>query len=460
MLAAVLLSLCALVAPPQETAATAAPQDIPAARGKNGLSITRGALEALLLDRYGHAESGRDLLDLFLKARLLETMASRQGIAVTESDVTRRWQELDKHSKAAGQTLADEIQRRNLTPEQFREFLRLALVQERLTRAALGLPKDAEVSGAQQEIWLQQEMGTRGLEVLPPSPGTAGLMARCGEITVTRAEFARFLFERLGREDVRESAWHLLLLAAIEKRMPDLAPAARQRALDEELERRRLKHEAEYPTISWEQRLGATGRTVEGMRSDPSVAIAALSRLWVDRTAGPEGIRSTYEKERDLFEARYGEALRASLLFRVAGRFVNDLCPRTFEQAEDELRKLAGKVHDLNDFAGQVARYSEEPGTKKQQGDLGWVTRGEARVPAELREALFQVIETGGTIPEAGRLVGPVQLGSGCALLWISALRPSPDWEEMSERVHEELRRRFIEELMPKESVELLTPHE
>lgn len=450
MLAAVLLSLCVLVAP----------DDTAAARGKNGLTVTREALEALLLDRYGHAESGRDLLDLFLKARLLETMATREGIAVSQADVTRRWEELDKHSKAAGQTLADEIQRRNLTAGQFREFLRLALVQERLTRSALGLPKNAEVSGAQQEIWLQQEMGTRGLEVLPPSPGVEGLMARCGEITVTRAEFARFLFERLGREDVRESAWHLLLLQAIEKRMPDLAPEARQQALQEELERRRRKHEAEYPTITYEQRLGATGRTLEGMRSDPSVAIAALSRLWVDRTAGPEGIRTTYEKERDLFEARYGEALRTALLFRVAGRFVNDLCPRTFEQAEEELRKLAAKIRNQADFTQHVARYSEEPGTKKQQGDLGWVTRGDARVPAELREALFQAVETGGTIPEGGRLVGPVRLGSGCGLLWVSALRPSPSWEEMSERVHEELRRRFLEELMPKESVELLAPHE
>jgi hypothetical protein len=281
-------------------------------------------------------------------------------------------------------------------------------------------------------------------------------MARCGEVTVTRAEFAAFLLERLERDDVSESAWHLLLLEAIETRMPDLAPAARERALDEEVERRRRKHAAEYPTVTFEQRLGATGRTVASLRRDPSVAIAALSRSWVDRAYGPEGVRSTYEKERELFEARYGEAVRAAMLYLVAGRFVNDLCPRTFERAEEDLRKLSARIRTRDDFVAQVARLSEEPTTKKQEGDLGWVTRGDARVPAELRHPIHHVIETGRAIPPEGRIAGPVRLQSGVALLWLSERRPSPSWEEMSERVHEELRRRFVEELMPRESVELL----
>ena len=77
------------------------------------------------------------------------------------------------------------------------------------------------------------------------------------------------------------------------------------------------------------------------------------------------------------------------------------------------------------------------------------------RVPAGLREALFQVLDQGATIPSKGLLIGPVALDSGVALLWASARRPSPSWEEMSERVHEELRRRFLEELMPIDSVVL-----
>jgi hypothetical protein len=465
MLAALLLALCALAGFPAgasgvNSGVNSGPNEEPlAARGKNGLSVGRATLEATLLDRFGYSETGRELLDLFLKARLLDSLAAQRGVQVQDGEVTRRWQELDKRSRASGQALKDEIVRRNLTPEQFREFLRLALVQEKLARAALGLAAAAEVSGDQQEIWLQQEIGARGLELLPPAEGIQGVLARCGEIAVTRAEFATFLSARLPREDVRESAWHLLMLQAIEKRMPDLAPEARARAIEEEIARRRAKHALEYPTITFEPRLGATGRTLDSVRRDPSVAIAALSRLWVDRSAGPAGIRSAFEKEREAFEARYGEAVRALLLFRVAGRFVNDLCPRSFEQAEEELSRVAERLHTRAEFVQQVALLSEETNTKKQQGDLGWVTRGDVRVPKELREALFHLLDTGGTIPEEGRLLGPVRLDSGVALVWAGARRASPSWEEMSERVHEELRRRFLEDLMPVESVELLQPN-
>jgi len=453
MLAALLLSLGVALAPQVKA-------ETPAARGKAGLTVTAGALRETLMERFGYSETGRGLLDLFLKARLLDTLAAQRGIRVSDAEITQRWQELEKRSKASGQSLSDEIERRNLTPLQFRDFLRLALVQEKLTRAALGRSGGREVSGDEQEIWLQQEISQRGLEVLPPAAASDGILARCGEIAVTRAEFSQFLFERLQRDDLMESAWHLLLLQGIEKRMPDLAPAARERALDEEMARRRRKHDASYPTISFEQRLGATGRTFEGMKRDPSVAIAALSRLWVDRTAGPEGVRSTYEKERELFEGRYGEAVHAWVLFRVAGRFVNDLCPRTFEQAEDELRKIGARIGSEEEFRSQVARLSDDPNTRKRGGDLEWVSRGTGNVPAEIREALFHPLETGSTIPPGGKLIGPVRLSSGCALLWASELRASPSWEEMSERVHEELRRRFLEEVMPRDSVELLIPRE
>jgi hypothetical protein len=451
--------LLLLLVPVQEGAA-------PVARGKGGLTVGRAELETTLLERYAYSEDGRELLDLFLKSRLLDSLAAERGIRIGEGEVTRRWQELEEHARASGEKrgLAAELEKRRLTREQFREFLRLALVQERLTRAALGLPHGAEVSGDKQEIWLEQELGARGLELLPLSGSAAEqpMIARCGEIGITRQEFARFLHERLSRENVRETAWHLLLLRALDKRMPDLAAEARARAIEAEIERRRARHELEYPGIRFEQRLAATGRTLDGLRRDPSLAIAALTRLWVDRSQGPEGVRSTYERERGLFEARFGEALHAHLLLRVAGRFVNDLCPRTFEQAESELSKQAERCRSLQDFEALVERLSEEPTTRKQRGDLGWVTRGEPRVPAALREALFHFLDTGGFPADSkeggSRPIGPVRLDGGVALLWVSARRPSPPWEQMSEHVHEELRRRLVEELMPLESVELLTP--
>jgi hypothetical protein len=438
-----------------------APQRV-AARGKGGLEIARPDLEKVLLERHGFSENGRELLELFLKARLLEHLGEQQGIRVSGAEVDRRWNELERQARAGGGGLAAEIQRRGLTPEQFRDFLRLAVIQERLTRRALGLREDAPVSGDQQELWIRQEIQTRGLELLSPTEamGPGGVMARCGEIAITRAEFGAFLLERLGEEAVAESAWHLLLERALERRLPDLGSEARAQAIEAEVDRRRAKHRVEYPGVSFEQRLAATGRTLGQLRGDPSVAIAALSRLWVDRNAGPEGVRSAYEKERAWFEARHGEAVHAALLFLVAGRFKNDLCPRTFEEAERDLERMRERCRDRAAFSELVARHSEEPGSKKQAGDLGWITRGETRLPVELREAMFHLLDTGGTIPEEGRVLGPIRLDTGVALLWLVERRASPSWEEMSERVHEELRRRLIEDVMPRESVELTATRE
>ena len=63
-----------------------------------------------------------------------------------------------------------------------------------------------------------------------------------------------------------------------------------------------------------------------------------------------------------------------------------------------------------------------------------------------------------GTIPPAGRALPPVRLESGSALLWVGALRESPPWEEMSAHVHEELRRRFLRDVLGPQEVELLPP--
>ena len=265
--------------------------------------------------------------------------------------------------RAAGETrgLAAEIERRRLSIEEFRDFLRLSIVQERLTRRALEREEDTVVSGDEQDVWLRREMQHRGLD-RPAPPWEEGVAARCGEVLIGTDELATFLRRRLPREDVREACWHLLLQKGLERRMPDLSPEAKSRGIDVEIERRRAKHRAELPAIGFEDRLGATGRTIELLRGDPSVQIAALSRIWVDRDQGPDGLRETYEAERAFFEGRFGLAVRTHMIFLIAGRFVNDLNARTFETADEELAELQGRIGNLDDFKALAGRLSEDLG--------------------------------------------------------------------------------------------------
>lgn len=431
------------------------PEDEVVARGDD-LTVTVSELEPVLLERYAFSREGREVLQLLLSAEVLDRIGRERNLQVGAKEIDARWEQLDRELRAAGDAagLQAEIASQGLDEAEFRDYLRLSLLHERLARQDLGIPEDRPVSGEQQEIWLEQEMNRRGLETLTP-PWSEGFVARCGDVRIGTARYAAFLRERLPREQVKETCWHLLLLEGIERRMPQISPEALERGFDEELERRRRRHASERPELPFESYLAAQGRSLQGLRQDPSVRIATLSRLWVDRREGAAGLRAAYERERELFEGRFGEALRAHLLFLVASRYKNQLNPRTFEEAEEELAELAESIGGTEDFAALAGRLSEEPRSRERSGELGWVTRGGELLPA-LRDALFARFDRDPALPAQGVGVGPIRLDTGCALLWISGHRKSPPWEEMTEHVHEELRRRFLLDVMPESKVELL----
>lgn len=449
----------ASVAAPGAPGANEEADDPIVARGRD-LTLRASELEATLVRRFAVTSQGRDILKLLLNSRVLEELGQARGLAVGAKEVDALFRRLDLQARASGspQGLLGELAQKQLTLEEFREYLRLSILQERLAREALGIPEDRPVSGDQQEVWLQQQMIERGLD-WPPPPWPNGIVARCGDVVVRERELGRELRKRLPGDEVRESAWHVLLLRGIEQRMPDLSAEARGRALDAEMDRRRAKvGAAGVQGVSFEEIVGSRGTTIAALRADPSVQIAALSWLWVDRTSGPEGLRATYEAERALFEGLYGRAVRAHLHFLKAAKYENELTPRTFEDAEAQLRRLGAKLGGVEDFVAWTQEHSEDPTSRDNGGDLGWVTRKDARVPSAVPEAIFGFLDGGGTIPPGGRALPPVRLESGSALLWVSDVRESPAWEEMSAHVHEELRRRFLRDVLPPQELELLTP--
>jgi len=469
MLCALLLGGALVGAPPSAPASWEPSQDVDgsgdtsredplqrvAARGQAGLVVRAADLERLLLERFAYVQEGRELFDLLFKTRLIDALATENEVLVSSRAVAARWEELDRRARAAGAGgILLQIQESELSIEEFREYLRLSILQEELTRKALGLGAKAEVTADQQELWLSDEIQERGVEKHPP-PFERGLIARCGDVTIRAEEYSRFLHARLSHEKVLESAWHLLLLQALERKMPDLSAEARARAVEAEIERRERIQTARNPGLSFQQILGARGQTMGSLRNDPSVAIAALTRSWVDRKYGERGLRETYEKEREFFEGRFGRAVQTSALMLVAGQFSNELVPRTFEQAERELEELKERAGDFADFRALVARFTEDPAGREKEGLIGWVTRGDPRVPELLRVAVFDYLDTGGEVPVGGVILGPLRMKTGCCLLWLSKVRDSPAWEVMMEKVHEELRRRLVEELMPRQAVSL-----
>lgn len=425
----------------------------------NKLAVQEGELEALLLERYAMGTDGRELAKVLLSAKLIKKLAKKRGHSVSKNELDRRFDQLDREIRAQGSAkgLLGQLEEQGMSVPDFRDILAVAMLQETMTREDKDINALLPVTGPMQESWLAGQFMEQGVE-WPTPPFAEGLVAKSRTgLKVTVEEFTDLLRERLPRVDVEESAWHLILLKGLESRLADVNAETKSRALDQEIERRRAKHALAYPKISFEQRLGASGRTLESFRQEPSTKIAALARLWVDRTYGDEGLKAAFEKDRAYFEGRFGRAVRANLLFLLATADPkgNEFIKRSYEEAERELERMLDAVGNTDDFRAIAKANSEEQNTRTTGGELGFVTRDDPRVAAEIRRELFHFLDSGGKVPPTGVAIGPTRFGSGVAILWVSSIRPTPEWDVMVEHVHNHLRAGLLDSIAKRTEIQL-----
>jgi len=330
----------------------------------------------------------------------------------------------------------------------------LAIVHEILTRRALGLEPGSPVSAEQQQLWLTRELEGREYEEYR-HPWSGGVVARSGELAIARDDFATYLRTMIPQEEVVDACYHLLLGEEALRRMPDLAPTAVSQAVEEEIGRRRELAQANplYEGVGYERLLDAQGLSIEALRHDPSVRIAALSHLWIDRSHDDQALREVYGQEREFFDGLYGEGIE---LFALYKRISDETDPSSVEETQAELTRLRAEMEGLEDFKRLAAELSEDSTSAEQGGRLGVVTRGSINIPATIRSAAFEVLdEARGQERDglAGSILGPLRIQGGAVLLCLGQRRPPPTWEGMAKNVHRELRRRFIEELLPRSAV-------
>lgn len=422
-------------------------------------------LDELILSRHAESKLGRETRLFMLKLRAVDSIGRELGIAAEAGEIQAMLASIERDVVASGAAsdMEDYLRQQGVSREEFMESLRLAVLQTKLSRRGLGIPEDQPITAEQQEMWLSDQITQRGLEEFP-APWEDGVVLRNADVEVRRDEFITFLRKRMDPGDVRECLIELLRVKRMRARMPDIDPGALAEAIDSELENRRIEvqSDSKYKGISYEQLLTSQGIIFSRWRDDPNIVEAALSRLWVRRSYDEEAMREVYENERAYFDGEYGEALEASVIFRRATTFPNELIPRDYEKAEAELAELAGNITSLADFQAAVELHSEDANSRKRQGYLGWVTRSGSSGPSPAREAIFSALDSGTYKPSdpansKTRLVGPVRTSAGVLLLWIGQRRPKPSWNSMIVYVHKTLRQRFVDEAIdPKQVITYL----
>ncbi|MFM7281958.1 MAG: peptidylprolyl isomerase, partial [Planctomycetia bacterium] len=292
-------------------------------------------------------------------------------------------------------------------------------------------------------------------ELAPPWDNQPVARARGVEIGVN--DFVRLLRRRLEPSAVQNAAYQTLLERKVLERLPDAAPGRIEEYVQKEIERRRREAQADPKNkgVPFERLMAAQGLSVASLPLDPGLRVSALSKLWIDKAYSAEALKRAYADERKLYDDAYGEAVELSMIFLTGARFTNPLNPRSIDDAMASLAKLAREIPSFEEFQKRAAELSEDEASRKAKGGLGFVTPTHPRLPAELRELLQKRLASSPT-PEQLRgegLVGPISVSNGAVLLWLGQRRPAPTWEVMSGYVQRELRRRFLEEALPRASV-------
>jgi len=424
-----------------------------------GTGLLLNALEGLLILRHARSPRGREILQHLLEGRMVDAIAAERSVTVRAGELEARVATLEEQVKRSGEaeSLDEYLEASGVDRDMFFEYMRLAILQEQLTRLSVGIREGANVTGEQQRAWLEGEIAERGVTEEEP-PFKAGVVLTCPPVQIMTAEFLAHLKSQLPPEELKDACYHLLLAKRIRGRLPDLSPAEVTRAIEAEVARRKAEAEADpsYAGISFERLLASQGLTPASLAKDPSVLIAALSGLYVDRMYGEEGLRAAYNTDRDYFDGHYGEALGVRVLFLRAARFTNEFIPRTFEMAEEEMHQMLTVIESDEEFLAVSEGRSEAQGDLAK-GALHWMPKLDRQLRAELVNAAFG---RWGGLPELPadpkeRVLGPERTAKGCVLLWLSARRPAPAWEQMSLQVRQDLRRRFVEDTLKPSEVEI-----
>lgn len=405
--------------------------------------------EFLLTDRGGADADAEMALDQLIEETLVEEEARRRGIDVGDAELDRRLQKLRLQlQRSGGQTLEEFLRQQNMTVDSFRAMLAKSIACEWMMRADYGLDPDEPLDEAKQKLWLKEQKDRTSIERPRDHPHLA---VRVGSRERTRVEWALKLAAILPASDIlrlREEfiTVQLLARAAEEARIViDARVIGEELALRDALLKNKLQEQG-LPTegVTYVGMLEARGKSRDELLRSTRFLAEIQQRLLAEKRFGGDGYAAFHAQHRDLFERRFGERVRASILSLRVGR-------RTADESRSELQALIDRMRSsaepLPAQFERLARIYSEHSSREQGGDLGFLSR-EAAARMQLEEALFGA--------RVGDLIGPLVSAEGAHVLLVGEFRAAEPFVKILPQIKEEARRVLVQQLREQAHIEEL----
>lgn len=449
---ALILTLLALAAPAAAQEPRKVP-DLPAdvAAIVHGEVIPMERFRALLVQRFGPAEEGKQALDNLVERILVEEEQRRRGVTVSDEELEAYLatvaRQVTRHS-AGTQSLEELLEEKGVTREEFEKVSRDFLVRTKLAAAYLGKEPE-DVKQYELGVWLEGLKQKRGVVIgSPPLP--AGTLAKVGDRTVTVADLGVELLDSLDDSTLEGALWDLVIARAVQQRLDEggieVDEADVDRAVMELEEEFRADPRFRQTSFTFEQYVRTVRRlTLDELRADPLFLAQIGLAKQIRNGLSMNDVKAYWEEHRE----RYGEERTfVHLLVKADDRDSPfGRRSRTFEEAKEIIDALYVRFLRGTSFEKLVAEASEDRSSTSRP-DRRIVINRETPLPDSLKTRIFS--------SPPGEVVGPVRSPYGYHLLKVVEVKPELPFEGVRERairdlVREQRTRELLEVRQDKE---------
>jgi hypothetical protein len=307
---------------------------------------------------------------------LVQQEETRRGIAVSEAEVEAKVREAREELRGAPgpkKTLEELLTARKMTLDQLKRELRDQIALERMVRRDLRLGDSVAVQDGHISKWIADVRGQaklRGLrEGLRP-----GVVAMVNGEEVLEADIIRELADRVPRSELQTLVDHLVDEKIIEKLMAEQRVGVSESDVEgmvKNLEDTVHKRPG-MDGVTLESYLDASNKTLEDIHKQFRHAIG-LRKIVAGQVTEAQ-LRLAFQ---EFQEAYTGKTVHAEHIVALAVN-VHTMQPKdeqAFDRALAKIQNIEARIRGGASFEEMALKESEDPGSAKKAGDLGFIRR-------------------------------------------------------------------------------------